>query len=96
MDDDGSDDASAGRDRLARPAATSPRASTCGSGPGDYRYRGADLGILVTRTRLESPDGRLTDRCRAWIDGIRSRFVGAPLEPEAPPPIHDALAFKTG
>jgi hypothetical protein len=65
-------------------------------GPGDYRYRGADLGILVTRTRLESPDGRLTDRCRAWIDGIRSRFVGAPLEPEAPAPIHDALAFKTG
>ena len=65
-------------------------------GPGDYRYRGADLGILVTRTRLESPDGRLTDRCRAWIDGIRSRFVGAPLEPEAPPPIHDALAFKSG
>jgi hypothetical protein len=65
-------------------------------GPGDYRYRGADLGILVTRTRLEAPDGGLTDRCRSWIDGIRSRFVGAPLEPDAPPPIHDALAFKTG
>ena len=65
-------------------------------GPGDYRYRGADLGILITRTRLETPDGRLTDRCRAWIDGIRSRFAGTSIEPYDEPPIQDALAFKTG
>jgi hypothetical protein len=65
-------------------------------GPGDYRYRGADLGILITRTRLETPDGRLTDRCRAWIEGIRSRFTGTSFEPYEEPPIQDALAFKTG
>jgi hypothetical protein len=65
-------------------------------GPGDYRYRGADLGILVTRTRFETPEGRLSDHCRAWIEGIRSRFAAAPLAPEAEPPVLDALAFKTG
>jgi hypothetical protein len=65
-------------------------------GPGDYRYKGADLGILVTRTRLEDDDGRLTERCRQWIAGLRSRFVGTPLEPQEEPPVHDALAFKAG
>jgi biotin carboxylase len=65
-------------------------------GPGDYRYRGADLGTLVTRARLQGDDGRLTERCRAWISAIRSRFAGAPLEPHQEPPIKDALAFKTG
>jgi biotin carboxylase len=65
-------------------------------GAGDYRYRGADLGILVTRARLQDDDGQLTDRCRAWINAIRSRFAGAPIEPGQPTPVHDALAFKTG
>jgi hypothetical protein len=65
-------------------------------GPGDYRYRGADLGILVTRARLGADDGKLTERCRTWIDGIRARFAGAPLGPRDEPPMHDALAFKTG
>ncbi len=65
-------------------------------GPGDYRYRGADLGILVTRTRLQADDGKLTERCRMWIDGIRACFSGAPLGTHDEPPMHDALAFKAG
>jgi hypothetical protein len=65
-------------------------------GPGDYRYRGADLGILVTRTRLQGDDGKLTERCQAWIEGIRARFVGAALGPREEPPLRDALAFKSG
>jgi hypothetical protein len=65
-------------------------------GPGDYRYRGADLGILVTRARLQTNEGELTERCRQWIAGIRSRFAGVPVEPDHEPPVHDALAFKAG
>jgi hypothetical protein len=65
-------------------------------GPGDYRYRGADLGILVTRTRLQADDGKLSERCRMWIDGIRASFSGAPLGTHDEPPMHDALAFKAG
>jgi hypothetical protein len=64
-------------------------------GPGDYRYRGADLGILVTRTRMQTDDGRLTERCRQWIGAIRSQFAGTAVEPTAGEPAHDALAFKS-
>jgi biotin carboxylase len=63
--------------------------------PGDYSYKGADLGILVTRCRLQTDAGVLTERCRDWIEGIHSQFVGLPVEVDAdPPPRHDALAFK--
>ena len=64
-------------------------------GPGDYRYKGADLGILVTRGRLQTEDNELTERCRGWIAGIRSQFAGTLVGDNAdPPPKHDALAFK--
>ena len=63
--------------------------------PGDYRYKGADLGILVTRGRLQTKDNELTERCRHWIEGIRSQFVGTPVETDSDPaPPHEALAFK--
>jgi hypothetical protein len=65
-------------------------------GAGDYRYRGADLGILVTRTPMQTSDGTLTGRCRQWIDALRSQFAGVPLVGDAEPPPHDALAFKAG
>jgi biotin carboxylase len=63
--------------------------------PGDYRYKGADLGILVSRGRMQTDENELTERCREWIEGIRSQFAGSPLEEDADqPPKHDALAFK--
>jgi biotin carboxylase len=49
--------------------------------PGEYRYKGADLGVLVTRGRLQTDDGRLTDRARDWIEGIKGQFAGTPVEP---------------
>ncbi len=62
---------------------------------GDYRYKGADLGILVSRGRMQTEENELTERCRDWIAGIRSQFTGTPVEEDAdPPPKHDALAFK--
>ena len=38
--------------------------------PGDFRFKGADLGILVTKGRMQTAEG-LTKRCRSYIDGIR-------------------------
>ena len=62
---------------------------------GDYRYKGADLGILVSRGRMQTEENELTERCRDWIGGIRSEFEGTPVEEDTdPPPKHDALAFK--
>ena len=56
-------------------------------GPGDYRFKGADLGILVTKGRMQTADG-LTARCRHYIDGIRALYQSEPLvEPPTVIPI---------
>jgi len=47
--------------------------------PGDYRFKGADLGVLVTKGRMQTAVG-LTERCRRYIDGIRSQYVSEPIE----------------
>lgn len=52
-------------------------------GPGDYRFKGADLGILVTKGRMQTSEG-LTERARRYIEGIRSAYVAEPV-PDAPP-----------
>jgi hypothetical protein len=51
-------------------------------GPGDYRFKGADLGVLVTKGRMQTADG-LTQRCQHYIDGVRSQYVSEKL-PETP------------
>jgi biotin carboxylase len=58
--------------------------------PGDYRYKGADLGVLVTRGRLQTDSERLTKRCRHWIEGIKGQFASTPIE-QAPPAAPAAL-----
>jgi len=47
---------------------------------GGYRYPGADIGILVTRGRLQTDDHRLTERALAWISGIKRQFETSPLD----------------
>jgi len=46
---------------------------------GDYRYEGADLGILVTRGRSMTNGFKLNDRARRWIHGIKSSYSSRPL-----------------
>ena len=58
-------------------------------GTGDYRWKGADLGVLVTKGRLQVPTAAggsaLAIRARHLIDSIRSQYSGSPLaEPPAP------------
>jgi biotin carboxylase len=63
--------------------------------PGDYTYPGADLGVLVARSRMQDDDGRLTERARQWIKGIKSQFSGTAIEPREERPPAGALAFKS-
>ena len=49
------------------------------TGPGDYRYEGADLGILITRGRSMTDDFKLNARASNWIKGIQSFYKGRPL-----------------
>jgi hypothetical protein len=62
--------------------------------PGDYRYEGADLGILVTRGRSMDDRFRLGGRARKWIEGIKSQFRAAPLRAAEPVPEISEPAFK--
>ena len=57
------------------------------AGPGDFRYEGADLGILVTRGRLMTKGFKLNDRAKQWITGMRAQYVGRPLGSLAPAPL---------
>ena len=47
-------------------------------GPGEYRFHGADLGILVTKGRMQTEDG-LTKRALEYIKGIRDLYVSEPI-----------------
>ena len=66
-------------------------------GPRDYRWKGADLGVLVTKGRLQvdSPDGRsaLTIRARHFIDSVRANYSGRPLA--EPATAKRAVGFKS-
>ncbi len=55
------------------------------AGAGQYRYPGADLGILVTRGRFMDADFQLRERARSWIRGIKDQFASVPLSPDEPP-----------
>src|SRR4051794_17606228 len=62
--------------------------------PGDYRYPGADLGVLVARSRMQTEDNHLTERALEWITGVQQHFAGTP-SPSQEHPATGALAFKT-
>ena len=57
---------------------------------GDYRYYGADMGILVSRGRMQTDDRKLKDRAKKWAAAIDAQFTCVPLAsgaaPVVPPP----------
>jgi Asp-tRNA(Asn)/Glu-tRNA(Gln) amidotransferase A subunit family amidase/biotin carboxylase len=58
------------------------------AGHGTYRYRGLDLGIFVSRARLQTDDGTsLTETCKRWTKHFKDQFITEPL----PIPIPTAL-----
>jgi biotin carboxylase len=53
-------------------------------GAGEYRYYGADLGVLVTRGRMQTDKRELLSRARSWADAIKAEFEGTQPLPEIP------------
>ena len=51
---------------------------------GDYRYYGADMGILVSRGRMQTDDRQLVPRAKAWAKAIHDRFETVPVPATAP------------
>ena len=58
-------------------------------GAGDYRWKGADLGVLVTKNPLQTnvggPDA-LSIRAKHFIDSIRAMYAGVPVVADDPSP----------
>jgi hypothetical protein len=57
---------------------------------GDYRYHGADMGILVSRGRMQTDDRKLKARAKLWAKAIHGQFQTIPIAaremPVVPPP----------
>ncbi|QQS55691.1 MAG: biotin carboxylase [Candidatus Competibacteraceae bacterium] len=64
------------------------------TGPGNFRYEGADLGILILRGRSMTDDFVLNDRTHAWIKGILDQYQAHPLETAQVDTAPAAGAFK--
>lgn len=65
--------------------------------PGDYKYEGADLGILITPGRLMTEDFELNDRAKAWTKGIVAEYKSRetkPAEAEIATEIAEVANFK--
>ncbi len=60
------------------------------TGPGDWRWKGADLGILVSRGRFMDDEHRLSDRARKWIRGVHAHYSTAPAHATDPAPARAA------
>ncbi|MGI9288250.1 MAG: biotin carboxylase [Pseudomonadales bacterium] len=50
-------------------------------GVGEYCYSGADMGILVTRGRMQSDERQLLPRAKVWISAIHKEFESIPIPP---------------
>jgi len=61
---------------------------------GDYRYEGADLGILVTRGRSMTGGFQLNERAKRWIHGIKSAYVAKPMPTVEAGPAPEDTDFK--
>ncbi|MEZ5116977.1 MAG: biotin carboxylase [Candidatus Nanopelagicales bacterium] len=60
-------------------------------GTGEYRYPGADIGVLVTRDRMQSDRRELYERGRMWAAAIEQQFHGIPADQVVVP--HEALLY---
>ena len=54
-------------------------------GEGEYLFKGADIGILVSKSRMQTDKNQLTDRCRTYIDGIHAQYETSPVDVKPKP-----------
>ena len=48
-------------------------------GVNEYRYPGADMGVLLLRDRMQTADRRLIPKAAQWARAIIAEFEGVPL-----------------
>jgi hypothetical protein len=52
----------------------------------EYRYPGADLGVVLLRDRMQTADRELVPKAAQWAQAIMSRFKGVPVAAEIAQP----------
>jgi biotin carboxylase len=55
-------------------------------GVNEYRYPGADLGVVLLRDRMQTADRELVPKAAQWAQAIMSRFKGVPVAAEIAQP----------
>jgi len=55
-------------------------------GVNEYRYPGADMGVLLLRDRMQTADRQLVPKAAAWAKAIISQFAGVPVAAEIAAP----------
>ncbi|MGL5810029.1 MAG: biotin carboxylase [Nocardioides sp.] len=62
-------------------------------GEGEYLFKGADIGILVSKSRMQTEKNQLTERCRTYIEGIHAQYETSPVDVK-PKPAHMLAYLK--
>jgi biotin carboxylase len=55
-------------------------------GVNEYRYPGADLGVLLVRDRMQTADRELVPKAAQWGQALMSKFKGVPVAAEIAQP----------
>jgi biotin carboxylase len=63
-------------------------------GEGEYSYKGADLGILLTRGRVQDPNGNINDRARNWNSAIKQQYRTTLPSADMEPRRYSGLHYK--
>lgn len=43
-------------------------------GPGEYLYKGADMGVMLVRGHMQTANDKLTARAKNWVSALKSQF----------------------
>jgi hypothetical protein len=58
-------------------------------GPGEYIYKGADMGVLLVRGHMQTKADKLTPRAKNWVAAMKAQFQSASLETDQHPTLYD-------
>jgi biotin carboxylase len=58
-------------------------------GPGEYLYKGADMGVLLVRGHMQTASDKLTSRARNWVAAMKSQFHSTGLGTAVHPTLDD-------
>lgn len=58
-------------------------------GPGEYIYKGADMGVLLVRGHMQTKADKLTPRAKNWVAAMKAQFQSASIETDQHPTLSD-------